>query len=504
MLGPGPIGDSVTDFLSHRVIGRLAGLLYLCGSIIFVATAFLPHRGGSKVALLGVTAGSIVAGLFALFAPWQRWQRSATLVLVFPALALIAAGNVVQYDPWTYGLYYLITAAWVGVAHPRGTTLKILPLALASYLAPGVWVNMSARGYQSTVMAMASFLIVGESLAWVSTRSREAETVDIGRMRAMEALVQATVALAAADEPAAAADRVAELARELLDGRGSIVLLADPAGGLRGAGACRWPVPASEVHVRWLDLPARQSMNDGTVTGHPGQPLAGDLTHAAGGQPVVFLPLRGSAQPLGLVMVVMETEAETRLDHFDNGLAATFATQAGLAFERLEATKVLFEASMRDALTGIGNRRQADQSLGLVAPGDAVAILDLDHFKAVNDRYGHPAGDRVLSTLATFLERFLREGDSVARYGGEEFVVILRGVDAQAQSAFDRIAEDWRASGPVTTFSAGVAVHRAGRSPSATLTLADQALYEAKAAGRNRVIMATEPTDADIEVRAGT
>jgi diguanylate cyclase (GGDEF)-like protein len=377
----------------------------------------------------------------------------------------------------------------------------VLPLAIASYLVPGLFHHMNAKGYQSTIMAMAAFLIIGESLAWVSSRNRQAETVDIGRMRSMEALVQATVALAAADDPIAAADRVAELSVSLLGGKCSIVMLVDPAGGLRGAGAARWPMPANEVHVRWLDMPARQAMNEGLVTGHPGQPLAGDLTHAAGGQPVVFLPLRGSSQPLGLVMVVMENELDTRLDHFDMGLARTFATQAGLAFERLEATKVLFEASMRDALTGIGNRRQADQSLGRVGPGDAVAILDLDHFKAVNDRYGHPAGDRVLSTLATFLERFLREGDSVARYGGEEFVVILRGVDAQAQSAFDRIAEDWRASGPVTTFSAGVAVHRAGRSPSATLTLADQALYEAKAAGRNRVIMAV---DADAEVKAGT
>jgi diguanylate cyclase (GGDEF)-like protein len=348
---------------------------------------------------------------------------------------------------------------------------------------------------------MAAFAIVGESLAWVASRTRSAEATDIGRMRAMEALVQATVALAAADEPAAAADRVAELAVSLLGGKRAIVLLADPGGGLRGAGAMRWPLPANEVHVRWMDLPARQAMNDGTVTGHPGQPLAGDLTHAADGQPVVFLPLRGSAQPLGLVMVVMDSESATQLDHFEMGLARTFATQAGLAFERLEATKVLFEASMRDALTGIGNRRQADQSLGRVGPGDAVAILDLDHFKAVNDRYGHPAGDRVLSTLATFLERFLREGDSVARYGGEEFVLILRGVDDKAQAAFERIAEDWRASGPVTTFSAGVAVHRPGRSPSATLTFADQALYEAKAAGRNRVIMAVE---ADNEVAAGT
>lgn len=495
----------MTDFLSHRVIGRLAGLLYLCGSAVFIATAFLPHRSGSKVALLALTAGAVAVGVGAFFAPWQRWHRSATLVLVVPALALIAVGNVVQFDPWTYGTFYMITAAWIGVAHPRGTTLRLLPVATLSYLAPGFWHDLGTRGYQSTVVVMSAFLLMGEALAWVSSRTREAETVDIGRMRAMEALVQATVALAAADDPAAAAECVAELSVYLMNGRASIVLLVDPAGGLRGAGASRWPVPAREVHVRWLDLPARQSMNDGTVNGHPGQPLAGDLTHAAGGQPVVFLPLRAASQPLGLVMVVMDSEADTRLDHFENGLARTFATQASLAFERLEATKVLFEASMRDALTGVGNRRQADQSLGRVGPGDAVAILDLDHFKAVNDRYGHPAGDRVLSTLATFLERFLREGDSVARYGGEEFVVILRGVDRQAQSAFDRIAEDWRASGPVTTFSAGVAVHRTGRLPSATLTLADQALYEAKAAGRNRVIMATEPTDVDdAVVTAGT
>src|SRR2546430_1851317 len=86
----------------------------------------------------------------------------------------------------------------------------------------------------------APLLVVGGALAWVSSRNREAETVDIGRMRAMEALVQAPVALAAADDPAAAADRVAELSVSLLGGKRSIVMLVDPAGGLRGAGAERW------------------------------------------------------------------------------------------------------------------------------------------------------------------------------------------------------------------------------------------------------------------------
>ena len=152
------------------------------------------------------------------------------------------------------------------------------------------------------------------------------------------------------------------------------------------------------------------------------------------------------------------------------------AVQAGLALENAQrfeeerkAKELLAAVSVRDELTGVGNRRHAVSLLDSLGADDAVVIIDLDHFKDVNDTLGHAAGDAVLIDLAGHLQRSVRDADLVARYGGEEFVVVLRGVGERAIAVADRIADEWRHSSPRTTFSAGVAVHSQGSSASLTM-----------------------------------
>jgi diguanylate cyclase (GGDEF)-like protein len=130
--------------------------------------------------------------------------------------------------------------------------------------------------------------------------------------------------------------------------------------------------------------------------------------------------------------------------------------------------------------------------------GDALVLVDLDHFKAVNDRYGHQAGDETLRLLARHLRDTARQVDCVARYGGEEFAVVLpeAGIEG-AQAMLSRFRHAWTAEKPKTTFSAGIARHEAGRSPRETLRLADAALYAAKAAGRDCDMLAA---DSEVEV----
>ena len=479
----------MTDLLSHRLIAQLAGALFIVGSLVLLSVLLVPDADWSTAGVLTVVTSCVAVGVVTLLLPWHRWSRSATLALVPIALGLITLGNVLQEDPWVYAIYYVVVFAWVGIAHPAGTSLKMLPLAAVSYLAPGLWIDLPASAVNSALVVMPVCLAVGEGLAWVAGRARQAEQADAGRMRALESLVTATSELASQTDPATAATRVAELGAQLLDAKCAVVLLLDARGGVRGAGGYRWPTPPEDLHARWLDQPARDALASGEITRHSGSPLVGDLTHAADGAPVVFVPLGGSVRPVGLLMATFGSEQDTQIDRFTAGLAGTFATQAGLAFERLSATERLVEASLRDPLTQIGNRRAADQSLAMVGRDDAVAILDLDHFKNVNDEHGHAVGDTVLQDLARFLELRLREGDSVARFGGEEFVVILKRVGDQAQPAFDRLAEEWRDTKPLTTFSAGVAVHVRG-TPAETLSRADAALYQAKAAGRDRVVLA--------------
>jgi diguanylate cyclase (GGDEF)-like protein len=169
---------------------------------------------------------------------------------------------------------------------------------------------------------------------------------------------------------------------------------------------------------------------------------------------------------------------------------------------RAARSRQLSEAIDRDGLTGLLTharikeqlQREVQRSKRMASPL-SVAMLDLDHFKKVNDTYGHATGDRVIRALAQLLRQRLRQTDVVGRYGGEEFVVILTECPAaQAEAILNDIRESFAAvnfiAGSATfnvTLSAGVACNPLSDS-AALLELADQALYRAKAAGRDCVM----------------
>ena len=464
-------------------------MLFALSGIVTLANLFVPSELERDMKVMAAVGGFAVGlGVVCWFLPWHRWPRRATLPLVVVAFCLIAAGGVASHRPWTYAIYWVVVFVWLGVAHKRWTALAFAPLATALYLVPFlVHRDTGIDAVASVGVVMPVCLLVSESLAWVSGMLRQAERLDLRRMSDMESLLEATVALARAPEPTGAANLVAELAVKLLHGESAIVLLAEPAtGSLRGAAGYRWTGRAGSLESAWLDQPARTALSTGEVTVHEGG-IGGRLTRAGNGHPALFLPLVGSAGALGLVMVTFAPGTRMQIDGFGHGVAHTFATQASLAFERLRATQVLVDASMRDPLTGVGNRRRADTLLDQLQPGDAVAILDMDHFKLVNDRQGHAAGDEVLTAFASFVDGSLRDGDDVARFGGEEFIVVLRQAGDHARAAVERLAEGWRNTTPVTTFSAGVATHVEGASPATTLATADAALYRAKGDGRDCV-----------------
>ncbi len=168
----------------------------------------------------------------------------------------------------------------------------------------------------------------------------------------------------------------------------------------------------------------------------------------------------------------------------------------------------LEETSSRDPLTGLLNRRALmetiKQEVQRVARGGqpfVVGMLDVDHFKAVNDRYGHEAGDRALVELARVLRHGLREYDLCGRWGGEEFLVLLPNTGPEAaQAVMDRLVGEVRAmvidvGGEALrlTVSIGMSCHQLGETFSETLSRADQALYLAKQDGRDRVALGYTP-----------
>lgn len=141
-------------------------------------------------------------------------------------------------------------------------------------------------------------------------------------------------------------------------------------------------------------------------------------------------------------------------------------------------------SAMTDPLTHLGNRRWLEEGLALLAPDSLVMFLDLDHFKAFNDEFGHTAGDDVLMQFAHVLRATVRSSDVIARAGGEEFVILLDPL-ARGWDVYDRLRLAWEAAGAPVTFSAGAARHHAVSSGMQTVSRADAALYVAKNSGRN-------------------
>jgi diguanylate cyclase (GGDEF)-like protein len=226
----------------------------------------------------------------------------------------------------------------------------------------------------------------------------------------------------------------------------------------------------------------------------------GDLS--ARGERLDF-QLTSGRSSFGHLMLIGESfDAEQRMT------AAALAGQAGVALENARLHRIVERQALVDGLTGLANRRQADEALATELAraerlGGPVALIlaDVDDFKLVNDRFGHPTGDIVLRDLAQALWETVREIDTAARWGGEEFAVILPGTDLEgAAQVAERIrvalAERMIVSAdgvPLNvTASFGVAAKTPPSTPEQLIEVADDALYRAKRAGKDCVFAGTD------------
>jgi diguanylate cyclase (GGDEF)-like protein len=181
----------------------------------------------------------------------------------------------------------------------------------------------------------------------------------------------------------------------------------------------------------------------------------------------------------------------------------TLASQAGTAVEAARLHQRTEELSQIDALTRLFNRRRLGTDLEAEWKSSrrylrplSFCMFDVDHFKQFNDRHGHRSGDAVLEEVARLVAGAIRGSDSAYRYGGEEFALLLRDTPLDAATALCerlrvRVAERYReeADGFVITASFGVAqAHDAMLGPQELVEIADGALYDAKRAGRDRVV----------------
>jgi len=178
------------------------------------------------------------------------------------------------------------------------------------------------------------------------------------------------------------------------------------------------------------------------------------------------------------------------------------ATEAGTRIGTVRAFAKTQLQAATDALTGLPNRRNLEEKVGSLLASNtpfAVAIADLDHFKQINDKHGHDAGDRALRLFARVLRSSLRAGDIAARYGGEEFAIVLPNASGpDAFASLERVREDLALAlldgrCPAFTSSFGLALSDSGDTFDEIVAAADEALFAAKEGGRNRVVVAGQP-----------
>ncbi len=240
---------------------------------------------------------------------------------------------------------------------------------------------------------------------------------------------------------------------------------------------------------------------DNVVTHEDRMPILVLDEPAGRAESLLAVPLKARNRTLAALVL---TGPRGSFDAASRRVLGILANQAAATLSLIQDRERQKELAVRDGLTDLYNRRAFNELLvQAVAREDrqkgrlALILLDLDHFKKLNDTYGHPAGDAALRASARVLLQHLRKGDVAARYGGEEFVVILPGTDEEGamhlaervRGAIERHRLVFEGARIALSASLGAAVWPLdGQDPEALLAAADRALYAAKEGGRNRVV----------------
>jgi diguanylate cyclase (GGDEF)-like protein/PAS domain S-box-containing protein len=293
----------------------------------------------------------------------------------------------------------------------------------------------------------------------------------------------------------------ATVARDAFTARDAAVLLVQEDGQLVLSGG------SNPLEGKVAPVPALRESAVVTVV-HNDDPLYPELGAAMrsnGLASLSVMPLISDGERLGILVCFFSMRTEFDAHFFD--LQQALGRQASQTLLRVRLQRTLARLALHDQLTGAANRQLLQRTLDeAIASAEtageplAVLFLDVDEFKAINDAFGHAAGDMVLVELTTRLRSGVRSGDMVGRIGGDEFVAVCAGADGEAAEAIaQRILAVCRLPIAVPdgiispSVSVGVSLYRPGIDPATTaqqlLVRADAAMYDSKRAGKDRVTM---------------
>jgi diguanylate cyclase (GGDEF)-like protein len=357
--------------------------------------------------------------------------------------------------------------------------------------------------------------IAEEASSLVALALAKFKAVDAANRRAEEAntLRRAGVAISETLDLQEATTRLLEqLAFVLPHDSASVQLLHD--GELEIIGGEGWDNPSTILGVRF-PIPDN---NPNTIVIQTRKPyLVHDtyeafpnfrkISHAAHIRSWLGVPLIVHNKIIGLLAIDSREPDHFTADNID--LATAFAGQVAVAIENARLFEEVQRLAVTDGLTGLTNHRhfmalaQIEVQRSMRYKKDlSVMIFDIDHFKRVNDEYGHPIGDKVLCAVASLCKENLREADPVARYGGEEFVALIletpaavaRLVGERMRKAVEDLVVPTEKGNVHVTVSVGIAgLDGTVSSLDTLINRADQALYAAKSRGRNQVVAAGDP-----------
>jgi diguanylate cyclase (GGDEF)-like protein/PAS domain S-box-containing protein len=427
---------------------------------------------GTKVLGVMLCLVTLVMAVIIWRLPWQRWPISWQLWIIPLGFLLIAVRNVLLFNPPDYGLYFVGAFILIGTGHPRGTSIRLLPLLWIAYLLPLAFLSLDSVDMRLALSGAVTItilcLIVGETLAWLVASLR----------RVHEEL---------------ATRRIGSRYRALVQNASDLVVVVD-----------------TDARILYV-APSMERM----LGYRPMELLSHRLTE---------LFVDGSApEALGLLARLSRypganATQEWRVRHADGSTRVIEAAAVNLAedpdiggivltardvTERHALEAQLSHEALHDPLTGLANRFLFHDRLTHAmartrrrAEGVAMLFLDIDEFKDVNDTLGHQAGDLVLRTVAERISGVVRVSDTVARLGGDEFAVLIEdGVAAEPPTRLaERILAEVRR--PISVrdtelvLGASVGVVLAdteAEDAEALVRDADIAMYAAKRSGKDRV-----------------